>query len=160
MCAKHCIFSWILWKKRITGINYLGGIWTHDLAILEQMSYQLDHRDCPVARGSLNSIYSSGYHNSFCIGDTEYYFVLPYTDVCKHCILGTFPSPVKKTTGKLFGFLKSFYLWCDGQRAHVKQLGESSYFNAQPLADYDIKDTAPLNVWIKYEPFVFCVTSV
>ena len=26
-------------------------------AILEQMSYQLDHRDCPVARGSSNPIF-------------------------------------------------------------------------------------------------------
>ena len=26
-------------------------------AILEQMSYQLDYRDCPVARGSLNPIF-------------------------------------------------------------------------------------------------------
>ena len=31
---------------------YLGGIRTHDLCNSRAVSYQLDYRDCPVARGS------------------------------------------------------------------------------------------------------------
>ena len=33
-------------------VLYSGGIRIHDLCIYREVSYQLDHRDFPVARGS------------------------------------------------------------------------------------------------------------
>ena len=52
-------FPWVLWKK--SQAFYSGGIRTHDPCNSRAMSYQLDHRDCPVARGSSNPMFSSGY---------------------------------------------------------------------------------------------------
>ena len=45
-------FPWFLWKM----VYYSGGIWTNDLRNFRAVSYQLDNRDCPVARGILNLI--------------------------------------------------------------------------------------------------------
>ena len=46
--------------KKISQAYYSGGIQTHDPYNSRAVSYQLDNQDCPVARGSLNSI---GTHN-------------------------------------------------------------------------------------------------
>ena len=45
-------FPRVLWKK--SQAFYSGGIRTHDPCNSRAVSYQLDHRDCPVARGGSN----------------------------------------------------------------------------------------------------------
>ena len=52
----YSVISWVLWKH-ITGIYYSVGIRTHDLCNSGAVSYQLDYRDCPVSRVSLNPMF-------------------------------------------------------------------------------------------------------
>ena len=51
----YSVLSRVLWKK--SQAFYSGGIRTHDLCNSRAVSYQLDHRDCPVARGSLSPMF-------------------------------------------------------------------------------------------------------
>ena len=41
---------------------YSGGIRTKELCNYRAVSYQLDYRDCPVARGSMNPIFITACH--------------------------------------------------------------------------------------------------
>ena len=61
MCVStvYSVLSRALWKKKSQAC-YLGGIWTHDLCNSRAVSYQLDHWDCPVARGSLKVLSNYG----------------------------------------------------------------------------------------------------
>ena len=56
MLALYTQYFPSLWKK--SQAYYSGGIRTHNLCNSRAVSYQLDHRDCPVARGSSNLIFS------------------------------------------------------------------------------------------------------
>ena len=79
-----------------TKAYYSSGTRTHDLCNSRTVSYYR-HRDCPVARGSSNPVFGSGYCNDLI--DVKIALVLGYgiTDnihrcFCKHCILSTLPS--------------------------------------------------------------------
>ena len=58
MCAStvYLVLSRVLWKNIIGML--LGGIRTHDPCNSRAVSYQLDYRGCPVARGSMVLHYS------------------------------------------------------------------------------------------------------
>ena len=49
--------------EKISQACYSSGIRTHDPCNSRAVSYQLDYRGCPVARGSLNPLFYSEYHN-------------------------------------------------------------------------------------------------
>ena len=73
--------------EEISQAYYSGGIRTHDPCNSRAVSYQLDYRDCPVARGSSNPMFwqrvPQRYDVKFASGIKNINFgFYPYTDVC------------------------------------------------------------------------------
>ena len=56
----YSVLTQVLWKKNHRHF-YSGGIQTHNLCNSRAVSYQLDHRDCQVARGSSKTINKTYY---------------------------------------------------------------------------------------------------
>ena len=61
----HCLLSTYMYTSKKSQAYYSVGIRTHDCCKSRAVSYQLDHWDCPVARGILNRKCSSGYCKQF-----------------------------------------------------------------------------------------------
>ena len=85
MCVST-VYS-VLSCEKISQACYSGRIRTHDPCNSRAVSYQLDYRGCPAARGSSNR-FGSGYRNDiidvkFASGIENINLGLyPYTDVC------------------------------------------------------------------------------
>ena len=56
MCVSTCTQYFPESCEKISQVCYSGGIRTHDPRNSRAVSYQLDYRDCPVARGSFGRI--------------------------------------------------------------------------------------------------------
>ena len=108
---QHCNTQYFSLVKQISQAYYSGGIRTHNLCNSRAVSYQLDYRDCPVARGSSNPMFQQQSGNDIIdvkfasrIKNINFGFLPIYTDVCQHCTLSTSASPVKKHHSELLGW--------------------------------------------------------
>ena len=71
-------------RKKISQVYHSGGILNNDPCNFRAVSYQLDYRDCPVARGSSNLVFWQQYkllvETGRCIG-LEFNYC-----ICPHCM--------------------------------------------------------------------------
>ena len=87
VCIKHCI-QCTCTVKQISQACYSGRNRTHDPCNSRAVSYQLDYR-------VLNPMLWQGVPQQYkkCLGVNNINFgFYPYTDVCQHCTLSTFPE--------------------------------------------------------------------